>query len=65
LLLEISDNGIGLPSELDITKLNSLGIDMMQGLAKQLNGSFAIESNKGLHIKIRFAAFDNQLSDKA
>ncbi|HKO79723.1 MAG TPA: sensor histidine kinase, partial [Chitinophagaceae bacterium] len=65
LLLEISDNGIGLPSELDITQLNSLGFDLMQGLTKQLNGSFTIENNKGLHIMVRFITLNNQFSDKA
>lgn len=56
LLLKISDNGIGLPAGLDIKGHNSLGLDLMQGLTKQLNGSFTIESNKGLHITVKFIA---------
>ena len=54
LLLKISDNGIGFPSGLDTRKHNSLGLDLMQGLTKQLNGSFYIEDNNGVHISIRF-----------
>ncbi len=54
LLLSISDNGIGLPAGLDIVKHNSLGLDLVQGLAKQLNGSLHIENNKGVHIKVKF-----------
>jgi two-component sensor histidine kinase len=54
LLLKISDNGIGLPAELDLMQHNSLGLDLMQGLTKQLKGSFTIESRKGVHITVRF-----------
>ncbi|GAB3926448.1 sensor histidine kinase [Larkinella terrae] len=56
LLLDISDNGIGLPAELDLRELNSLGLELIQGLARQLNGSFTIENNHGVHILIRFRA---------
>ncbi|WP_235152877.1 sensor histidine kinase [Dyadobacter sp. CY345] len=54
LFLKISDNGIGLPAELDLMQHNSLGLDLMQGLTKQLKGSFTIESLKGVHITVRF-----------
>ncbi|MBE9463271.1 sensor histidine kinase [Dyadobacter sp. UP-52] len=54
LLLRISDNGIGLPQGLDLLENNSLGLDLMQGLTKQLKGSFKIESNQGVHITVRF-----------
>jgi two-component system, sensor histidine kinase PdtaS len=54
LLLKISDNGIGLPAALDTMNHHSLGLDLMQGLTRQLKGSFHIESNKGVHITVRF-----------
>lgn len=54
LLLNISDNGIGLPEGFDTKENNSLGLDLMQGLSRQLNGSFNIENNNGVHIKVRF-----------
>ncbi len=54
LLLKISDNGIGLPDGLDTMEHHSLGLDLMQGLTKQLKGSFQIESNKGVHITVSF-----------
>ncbi len=63
LTLKISDNGIGLPADLDIKGHNSLGLDLMQGLTKQLNGSFTIESNKGLHITVRFIALNKLFSN--
>ena len=57
LLLRISDNGIGLPAKLDLNQHNSLGLDLMQGLTKQLKGSFTIESLKGVHITVKFPKF--------
>ena len=54
LLLKIADNGIGLPAEMDVMQRNSLGLDLMQGLTKQLKGSFTIESLKGVHITVKF-----------
>jgi two-component sensor histidine kinase len=58
LLLKLSDNGIGLASHLDIRQHKSLGIELMEGLTKQLNGKFNIESGLGLHITVRFPASD-------
>lgn len=58
LLLKISDDGIGLPAGLDITEHNSLGLDLMRGLTKQLEGSFTIENNKGTHVLVRFIALN-------
>lgn len=59
LLLRISDNGVGLPGGFDMAGSNSLGLDLMQGLAKQLKGSFEIEDSNGVHIRVRFAIFKN------
>lgn len=63
LLLAIADNGIGLPQDFDITEQNSLGMDLVRGLAKQLKGHLNIESGNGLHIMIRFAITQKQIQD--
>lgn len=55
LLLKISDNGRGFPSGIDVMKHNSLGLDLMQGLAKQLKGCLHIESKNGVHVTVRFS----------
>ncbi len=60
LLLDIADNGVGLPPDVEISERDSLGFSLMQGLTRQLDGTFAIESDKGLHIAIRFNASNNQ-----
>ena len=54
LLLVVSDNGRGLPDGFDITKIKSLGMSLMQGLTRQLNGTFRIINNDGLQITIQF-----------
>jgi two-component sensor histidine kinase len=61
MLLKVSDNGIGLPAGLNTTEHHSLGLDLVQGLAKQLKGSFQIENNNGVHISVRFKHGDGAL----
>jgi two-component sensor histidine kinase len=53
-LLEISDNGIGIPSHLKNKKVGSLGLSLMAGLSEDLDGTFSIENNNGTLIKISF-----------
>ncbi len=50
----ITDNGIGLPKDFDLTKSNSMGMNLMRGLSKQLGGSFAIQTDSGVTIAIIF-----------
>ncbi|MDR7369900.1 histidine kinase dimerization/phosphoacceptor domain -containing protein [Flavobacterium aquidurense] len=52
--LEISDNGIGIEGEIDITKYNSLGMKLMEGLSSDLNGEFKVTSSNGLKISVVF-----------
>lgn len=65
LVLNISDNGTGLPAGFNLKAHTSLGLDLMQGLAKQLNGSFHFENNNGLHITIRFPVLSNYFSHQS
>lgn len=53
-ILSLSDNGKGLPKDLDISKLNSFGIDIMQLLSKQLKGTFQIDGTNGVNLQIIF-----------
>ncbi|MEY8759022.1 tetratricopeptide repeat-containing sensor histidine kinase [Chryseobacterium tongliaoense] len=52
--LIISDNGVGLPENFDIDETESLGMNLMRGLAEQLDGTFLLENSKGLKIIITF-----------
>ncbi|MFT3796031.1 sensor histidine kinase [Flavobacterium sp.] len=58
LLLKIADNGMGLPEAFDSSKTHSLGLDLIKGLSKQLNGTMTIENREGVHITVRFAIFN-------
>lgn len=53
-LLQITDNGIGLPEGFEPAELDSLGMNLMRGLAEQLDGTFEITTNNGVTITITF-----------
>ncbi|CCH52728.1 signal transduction histidine kinase [Fibrisoma limi BUZ 3] len=63
LVLKIADNGIGLPEGLDTKEYNSLGLELMQGLARQLNGFFTIESDNGVLVTVRFIPLSRHYSE--
>lgn len=54
--LKISDNGIGMPTNLNGIKTGSLGLKLMKGLAEDLSGKFSIDSANGTTISIVFKA---------
>jgi two-component sensor histidine kinase len=60
-LLSITDNGTGLPGHADTEEKNSLGLELMKGLARQLNGTFSLKSNDGLQLEIRFTGSEKQV----
>jgi two-component sensor histidine kinase len=53
-LLRIADNGSGLPDNFESRENDSLGMNLMMGLADQLDGNFTIESDNGVIITINF-----------
>ena len=53
-VIEISDNGVGMPSKFADKKAGSLGMSLMAGLSEDLNGTFSLENNNGTIIKISF-----------
>ncbi len=53
-LLHVRDNGDGLPSDFDINKLQSLGLQLVTGLAKQLHGKLTFRSENGCHFFVSF-----------
>jgi hypothetical protein len=53
--LIVSDNGVGLPEDMDIRKSHSLGFYLAVNLAeKQLHGSVELSMAKGTEVRIRF-----------
>lgn len=53
-LLKIADNGVGLPENFENEERDSLGMNLMTGLAHQLDGEFNIVSDNGVTITINF-----------
>lgn len=54
IFLEIADNGDGLPDHFDITKSTSMGMRLITGLVKQINGQLHITNKNGVSIQISF-----------
>jgi two-component sensor histidine kinase len=52
--LKIADDGIGYPADFDVTKAKSLGIKLIRGLSRDLEGSFTMLNNNGTTIQIEF-----------
>jgi len=50
----IHDNGIGLPEGYDGLHSPSLGMSLMKGLSKQLDGEFSLVNHEGLTIQVGF-----------
>ncbi|WP_269850991.1 PAS domain-containing sensor histidine kinase [Methanosarcina horonobensis] len=66
-VLSVSDNGIGIPKELDIGNPESLGLQLVTSLVEQLNGELELERNNGTEFIIRFTVTEknNQASTPA
>ena len=55
IVLTVSDNGVGLPYDIDISTTESLGLQLVRVLSvDQLNGSLKITRNGGTHFTIKF-----------
>ncbi len=52
--LTISDNGKGLPDDFDIEDSTGLGLQLVNTLAKQIDGTLEIKSEKGAEFKLVF-----------
>ena len=52
--LIVQDNGVGFPEAVDFKKSKSLGLQLIFGLAKQLQGAIEMSGNQGTLCKITF-----------
>ncbi|MBM4240361.1 MAG: sensor histidine kinase, partial [Euryarchaeota archaeon] len=53
-VLEVSDNGVGFPNGLDFRETKSLGLQLVNSLTNQIDGSIEMCSNGGTKFKISF-----------
>lgn len=54
--LIISDNGVGLPEDIDFKNAKTLGLDLVNTLTDQLDGAIELDRSKGTEFKITFEA---------
>lgn len=50
----IADDGIGMPKNIDIKNTNTLGLQLVNGLVNQIDGSIDLDRNHGTKFKITF-----------
>lgn len=50
--LTMSDDGIGLPADFDLECSNTLGLTMIRGLSRQIEGSLTISRTNGVEINL-------------
>ncbi|MBF0429935.1 MAG: PAS domain S-box protein [Fibrobacteria bacterium] len=53
-VLEVNDNGIGLPKDFDISKSKSIGMNIVTALLHQLDGELEIKKMQGTQISLSF-----------
>jgi len=58
LLLQIKDNGVGLPDDFNMANKSTLGMTLIQTLVKQLGGDFEVSSGEGTTFQLRFQIKD-------
>jgi PAS domain S-box-containing protein len=59
-ILVVSDNGVGIPENLNIKDVDSLGIQLITTLADQLDGKFELKNNNGTEFIMRFTVTDKR-----
>ncbi|NER20635.1 MAG: GAF domain-containing protein [Symploca sp. SIO1B1] len=52
LILTVSDNGVGIPKDFDWYNSNSVGLQLVRSLTKQLEGSIELNLSKGTEFQI-------------
>ena len=66
-ILIVSDNGIGIPENLNIEDIDSLGMQLINALVDQLDGELELKRNNGTEFTIKFTVTEknNQASHPA
>ena len=59
-VLTVSDNGVGIPEDLDIEDLDSLGLQLVTSLVDQLDGELELKRNNGTEFTIRFTVTEEK-----
>jgi len=54
--MTVADNGIGLPPDFDYTQTESLGLQLIGQLVRQIHGRLTVQRDSGTHFTIEFQA---------
>jgi len=54
----VSDDGIGLPADLDIEKTDTLGLQLVKSLIGQIEGRISVQRDSGTNITTQFQEDD-------
>ena len=52
--IEVGDNGVGIPDSVDIKNTQTLGLQLVDTLVEQINGTIKLSRNKGTIFSIEF-----------
>jgi two-component sensor histidine kinase len=52
--IEVGDNGIGIPDTVDVKNTQTLGLQLVDTLVEQINGTIKLIRNKGTIFSIEF-----------
>ena len=63
-VLTVSDNGIGIPEDIEIEELDSLGMQLVITLVDQLDGELEIKRDNGTEFTVKFTVPENNNSTK-
>lgn len=55
IMLEVADNGVGFPAEIDYRQASTLGLQLVTALVTQLNGTLEMDRNCGTRFRVRFS----------
>lgn len=53
-IVKVSDNGVGMPKDININETNTLGLQLVTTLVEQIDGELKIDINKGTTFTITF-----------
>gem|GEM_PF-4387323 len=63
--LIVSDNGIGIPENIDFENPETLGLHLVNILVEQLNGEIKLKRDKGTEFVIGLSIEEKEISKKA
>lgn len=60
--LEYRDDGVGLPSDMEVEQLSSLGMKLVRLLCKQLKGTMQLDGSRGVKMTMRIPVIQNSVA---